>query len=78
MGPRTIRQIQRWVGTAQNGVFGPTTVKALQRRVGARADGVLGARTIRALQIRINARRDGARRLNPATVAALQRYLNRH
>jgi hypothetical protein len=78
MGPRTIRQIQRWVGTAQNGVFVPATVKALQRRVGVRADGALGSRTIRALQIRINARRDGARRLNPATVAALQRYLNRH
>lgn len=78
LGPKTIRQVQRWVGTAQNGVFGPTTVRATQRKVGVRADGVLGAHTIRALQIRISARCDGARRLNPATVAALQGYLNQH
>jgi hypothetical protein len=78
MGPRTIRLMQRWVGTAQNGNFGPTTVRALQRRVGVPANGVLGARTIRALQIKINARRDGARRLNVATIKALQMYLNRH
>lgn len=78
MGPKTIRQIQRWTGTAQNGVFGPTTVKALQRKVGTRADGVIGPLTIRALQARIGARRDGSRRLNATTVAALQRYLNQH
>ncbi len=78
VGPKTVRLMQRWVGTAQNGKFGPTTVSKLQRRVGAPADGVLGARTIRALQIKISARRDGARRLNPATVRSLQVYLNRH
>jgi hypothetical protein len=78
MGPKTIRQIQRWVGVAQNGVFGATTVKALQRKVGVRADGVVGPLTIRALQVKIGARRDGSRRLNAATVAALQRYLNLH
>jgi hypothetical protein len=78
LGPKTIRAIQRWVGTAQNGVLGSTTVKALQRKVGAAADGVIGPRTVRALQIKIGARRDGARHLNAATVAALQRYLNLH
>jgi hypothetical protein len=78
LGPKTIRATQRWVGTPQNGVFSRTTVRALQRRVGVRANGVIGRGTIRALQIRINARRDGSRRLNAATVAALQRYLNRH
>jgi hypothetical protein len=78
MGPKTIRLMQRWVGTRQNGNFGPTTVRALQRRVGVRANGVFDARTIRALQVKINARRDGARRLNPATIRALQMYLNRH
>lgn len=78
MGPKTIRQIQRWVGTAQNGVFGRTTAKALQRKVGTRADGAIGPLTIRALQVRIAARRDGSRSLNAATVAALQRYLNLH
>jgi len=77
MGPRTIRLMQRWVGTAQTGHFGRTTVIALQRKVGVRATGVLGPRTVRALEIKIGARRDGARRLNPATIRALQRYLNR-
>ena len=78
MGPQTVRALQRWCGIAQSGVFRAATIKAMQRRVGVRADGVLGSRTIRALQVRINAHRDGARRLNPATVAALQGYLNRH
>jgi len=78
IGPMTIRATQRWLGVAPRGVFGPTTARALQRRLHVRADGVLGAGTIRALQVRIGARRDGARHLNPATVAALQRYLNRH
>ena len=78
MGPKTIRVLQRWVGTTQNGSFGPTTAKVLQRRVGVPADGAIGPRTIRALQIKISARRDGARRLNAATTRALQVYLNRH
>ena len=78
MSPKTIRAIQHWVGTANNGVFGSTTVKALQRKVGAGADGVIGARTVHALQVQIGARRDGARHLNVATVATLQRYLNAH
>jgi hypothetical protein len=78
MGPQTVRALQRWCGTAQTGVFRATTVRALQRRLGLRADGKIGPRTMRALQVRISARRDGARRLNPATVAALQRYFNRH
>jgi hypothetical protein len=78
MGPKTVRLMQRWVGTRQNGSFGPTTVRALQRKVGVRPNGVLTARTIRALQVKVNARRDGARRLHPSTIRALQRYLNRH
>ena len=78
MGPKTIRATQRWVGAPQTGVLGPLTVKALQRRVHVAADGAIGPRTIRALQVKIGARRDGARSLSPATIAALQRYLNRH
>ena len=78
LGPMTIRAIQRWVGTAQNGVLGSETIKALQRKVGAPADGAIGSLTVRALQIRIGARQDGSRSLTPATVAALQRYLNLH
>lgn len=76
MGPKTTRAIQRWVGTAQTGVFGRTTVKALQRKVGASPDGVVGPRTIRAVQVKISVRRDGGRQLSATIVAALQRYLN--
>jgi hypothetical protein len=78
MGPATVRAIQRWVGTRQDGAFGPLTKRALQRKVGSRPDGVIGPRTIAALQTRIGVRRDGARYLNRYTVAALQRYLNSH
>lgn len=78
LGPKTTQATQRWVGAPQTSVFGPITARALQRRVGAQADGVVGPRTIRALQTRIGAPRDGVRRLNAATVAALQSYLNRH
>ena len=78
MGPKTIRAMQRWVGTAQNGVLDSRSVKALKRKVHVRPSGVIGSRTIRALQIRIGAHRDGSRSLNPTTVVSLQRYLNRH
>jgi resuscitation-promoting factor RpfA len=78
MGPKTIRAIQRWVGSSQNGVLGSGTVKALQRTVHATADGIIGPRTTRALQVIVGARRDGALHLDSATVSALQRYLNSH
>jgi len=78
MGPATVRATQRWIGTSPNGVFRARSVKALQRTVGVSPVGVIGPQTMRAVQIRISARRDGARHLNRATVAALQRYLNRH
>jgi hypothetical protein len=78
IGPKTIGAIQRWVGTAQNGVLNSSSVKALQRTVHVGADGVIGPRTIRALQVSIGARRDGASHLNAATVSALQGYLNWH
>jgi hypothetical protein len=78
MGPLTTRAIQRWVGVPPNGLLGRTTTKALQRKVGATPDGAIGPLTVRAIQIKIGARQDGARRLNSATVSALQKYLNSH
>ncbi len=78
MGSRTIRALQHWVGTTQTGHLDSRTVKALQRRLGMRPVGVIGPRTVRAIQVRIGTRRDGARHLNARTVAALQRFLNRH
>jgi len=77
MGPATVRATQRWIGTTSDGVFGVKSVKALQRKLGIQAVSVLGPRTTRALQVRVNVRPDGARRPNRATIAALQRYLNR-
>jgi len=77
MGPKTIRQIQRWVGAPATGTLGPITAKALQRKVGAHADGLIGPRTVRALQTRIGARRDGSQHMTVATVSALQTSLNR-
>ncbi len=78
MGPMTTRAIQRWVGVAANGLMGRASTKALQRKVGATPDGAFGPLTTRALQIRIGARQDGAQHLSPATVSALQTYLNSH
>jgi hypothetical protein len=74
----TTRATQRWIGVRQTGAWSVGAVKALQRKVGATADGVIGPRTMRALQVKVGARRDGARRFNPSTIAALQRYLNGH
>ena len=74
----TVRSIQRWVGTTQDGVLGPITTAALQRKVGATPDGVIGPQTVRALQRHIHARQDGARSLNAPTVRALQSWLNHH
>lgn len=77
MDVRTTRATQRWIGVRQTGAWSAGAVKALQRKVGATPDGVIGPRTMRAVQIKVGARRDGARRFNPATIAALQRYLSR-
>jgi resuscitation-promoting factor RpfA len=77
LGPRTVRALQRWTGIAQNGVFRSKSIWALQRAIGVRADGTLGSRTIRALQVTVKAPRDSAKRLSPATVVGLQKYLNR-
>jgi surface antigen len=48
------RDVQRWLGVKQDGVWGRVTRKALQRRVGVADDGVIGPVTIRALQRLIN------------------------
>ena len=74
----TVRRIQRWVGTYQDGILGPVTTAALQRRVYATPDGVIGPQTVRALQRHIHAHEDGASYLNAPTVRALQAWLNSH
>jgi len=76
MTPTTVAALQRWVGTASNGVFRARTFRALQYKVGAEPDGILGPATIRATQLTLHIRRDGSRQLNSTTIAALQVYLN--
>lgn len=76
MTPNSVAALQRWVGTASNGVFRARTFRALQNKVGAEPDGLLGPATIRATQLTIHVRRDGSRQLNRTTIAALQVYLN--
>ncbi len=48
------RDVQRWLGVKQDGVWGRVTRKALQRRLGVDDDGIWGPTTIRALQRLIN------------------------
>lgn len=50
------RDVQRWAGVKQDGVWGPVTRRAIQRKVGATQDGVIGRATVRALQRYINRR----------------------
>ena len=78
LNSNTVRRIQRWVGTSQDGVMGPMTTAALQRKVHATPDGVIGPQTVRALQRYVHARQDGAGTLNAPTVRALQSWLNSH
>lgn len=79
-GPRTARQLERWVGVRQDGSFTTSDVRALQQKVGARADGVIGPETTRKLRAAIGEGDNGARsfRTDRATVRALQQYLNTH
>ena len=56
-GPRTIRALQRKVGTRVDGVIGERTIRALQVRIGARCDGAQhrNSHTATALQKFLNA-----------------------
>lgn len=76
MGPKTVTQMQRWVGSTPDGVWGRNTTRALQVRVGARPDGVRGPETNRKTQALVGATPDGV--WGPKTTRALQEYLNRN
>ena len=68
--------VQRWVGTARDGIFGPLTTRALQRKVGSAPDGVIGPITMARLQLRIGMHRNGAQHLDARTIIMLASYLH--
>lgn len=76
MGPATIRQWQKVMGTPVDGVISKPSalVRAVQKAVGVKRDGLLGPVTWKAIQRRLGVTADGIP--GPVTVKALQRRLN--
>lgn len=76
LGPATIRQWQKVMGTPVDGVISRPSalIRAVQKRLGATADGILGPATWRAVQRRLAVPADGIP--GPITIKALQRRLN--
>ena len=76
MGPATIRQWQKVMGTPVDGVISKPSllVRKVQSRVGVTQDGYLGPQTWRAIQRRLGVSADGIP--GPITIKALQRRLN--
>lgn len=76
LGPATIRQWQKVMGTPVDGVISKPSslVMAVQRVVKVAPDGFLGAVTWRAIQRRLGVVADGVP--GPITIKALQRRLN--
>ena len=70
----TVIEMQKWLGTAADGVWGRETNLALQRRVGATQTGARDTQTVTALQGYLGVSRSGV--LDPTTIQALQRHLN--
>jgi hypothetical protein len=77
LGPQTIRQWQKVMGTYQDGVISKPSllIRAVQLRLAARpVDGLLGPITWKAVQRRLGVAQDGIP--GPVTIKALQRRLN--
>ncbi|MDO5534233.1 MAG: transglycosylase family protein [Propionibacteriaceae bacterium] len=72
----TIVAMQKWVGTAADGIWGPKTSRALQEKVGARVTGLRDRQTTVAVQTKTGSKPDGI--WGPKTTTALQQYLNQH
>lgn len=86
-GPATIKALQEVIGVTQDGSFGPKTISAWQRRMGTPVDGKISepSSLINKAQRWLNRtdfnipgtlRVDGL--FGPATITALQHYLNRN
>ena len=52
-GSPCVKNLQRWVGTTQDGIIGEQTVKAWQKKIGVASDGIFGANSMRAWQGRL-------------------------
>lgn len=75
MGRKTVKAMQKWVGTSTDGKWGPQTTRALQSTVGAKVDGVRGPETTRKTQAVVGASTDGV--WGSKTTKALQKHLNK-
>lgn len=53
-GSPTVKNLQKWVGSTQDGVWGKATTVALQKKLGVTADGIAGLNTFKALQTWLN------------------------
>lgn len=78
MGPATIRAMQKYFGTPQDGIISKPSmmVKKLQRLLGVQTDGYMGTITIRALQRRMGTPVDGVISEPSMCIKELQRRLN--
>ena len=77
-GPKTTRELQKWVGVKADGSLSSSDVKALQKKVGAKADGKIGSETTGKLRQKMGLKKNGVWdfRSSYATTKALQTYLN--
>lgn len=77
-GPLTIRALQTYFGTPQDGVISKPSavIMALQKWLGVKRDGLFGPITIRALQKRLGTPQDGKISKPSLVIKELQRRLN--
>ncbi|WP_319641448.1 transglycosylase family protein [Brachybacterium squillarum] len=77
-GPKTTRELQKWVGVTADGSLSTSDIKALQKKVGAKADGKIGSETTGKLRQKMGLKKNGVWdfRSSYATTKALQQYLN--
>ena len=78
LGSNTIKALQGYFGTIQDGVISKPSnmIKALQRGLGVSQDGYLGSNTIKALQKHLGTYQDGVISEPSNMVKELQRRLN--
>jgi peptidoglycan hydrolase-like protein with peptidoglycan-binding domain len=78
MGPETIKALQGYFGTIQDGIISNPSmlIRELQKGLGVSVDGLLGPVTIKALQKHLGTMQDGIISKPSAMVKALQDRLN--
>lgn len=79
-GKETIKAMQKWVGTTQDGICGAKTTKKVQAKVGTKIDGRWGRNTTRQLQSYLwhkGYHPTDSSAMDKQTVMALQEFLNK-